>query len=43
MNASDNPEKTGALIFAFYTRYASEHQGLPPNITAFLQGWTPPS
>jgi hypothetical protein len=27
----------------FLSRYASEHQGLPPNITAFLQGWTPPS
>jgi hypothetical protein len=25
------------------SRYASQHQGLPPNITAFLQGWTPPN
>lgn len=24
------------------SRYASEHRGLPPNIPAFLQGWTPP-
>src|SRR6266568_4739667 len=28
---------------AVLSRYASEHQGLPPNITAFLQGWSPPS
>jgi Transposase DDE domain len=28
---------------ALLSRYASEHQGLPPNITAFLQGWSPPS
>jgi hypothetical protein len=28
---------------AMRSRYASEHQGLPPNITAFLQGWSPPS
>jgi hypothetical protein len=27
---------------AVLSRYASEHQGLPPNITAFLQGWSPP-
>jgi len=25
------------------SRYASQHQGLPPNLTAFLQGWPPPS
>jgi hypothetical protein len=28
---------------AVLSRSASEHQGLPPNITAFLQGWTPPN
>ena len=28
---------------AMLSRYASEHQCLPPNITAFLQGWSPPS
>src|SRR5579863_2851812 len=28
---------------AILSRYASEHQGLPPHITAFLQGWTPPN
>jgi hypothetical protein len=28
---------------AILSRYASEHQGLPPNITAFLRGWTPPN
>jgi hypothetical protein len=28
---------------AVLSRYAAEHQGLPPNITAFLQGWSPPS
>jgi len=28
---------------AVLSRYASEHQGLPSNITAFLQGWSPPS
>jgi Transposase DDE domain len=28
---------------AMLSRYASEHQGLPPNLTAFLQGWNPPS
>ncbi len=27
---------------AMLSRYAAEHQGLPPNITAFLQGWNPP-
>ncbi len=27
---------------AVLSRYASEHQSLPPNITAFLQGWSPP-
>lgn len=28
---------------AVLSRYAASHQGLPPNITAFLQGWTPPN
>jgi hypothetical protein len=28
---------------AMLSRYASEHQGLPLNITAFLQGWNPPN
>ena len=28
---------------AVLSRYASEHQGLPPNITAFLHGWYPPN
>ncbi len=28
---------------AMLSRYASEHQGLPPNLTAFLQGWNPPN
>lgn len=28
---------------AMLSRYASEHQGLPPNLTAFLQGWSPPT
>jgi hypothetical protein len=28
---------------AMLSRYAASHQGLPPNITAFLQGWTPPN
>jgi Transposase DDE domain len=28
---------------AILTRYASEHQGLPPNLTAFLRGWSPPT
>jgi hypothetical protein len=27
---------------AVLSRYASEHQGLPPNITALLHGWQPP-
>jgi hypothetical protein len=28
---------------AVLSRYASEHEGLPPNLTAFLQEWSPPS
>jgi Transposase DDE domain len=28
---------------AVLSRYASQHQGLPPNITAFLHGWYPPN
>jgi len=28
---------------AILSRYASEHEGLPPNIAAFLQGWSPPN
>jgi len=28
---------------AVLSRYAAEHQGLPPNLTAFLQGWNPPN
>ena len=28
---------------AVLSRYASQHQGLPPNLTAFLQGRSPPS
>ena len=28
---------------AVLSRYAAEHQGLPPNITLFLQGWNPPN
>lgn len=27
---------------AVLSLYASEHQGLPPNLTAFLRGWSPP-
>jgi hypothetical protein len=27
---------------ATLSHYAAQHQGLPPNITAFLQGWQPP-
>jgi hypothetical protein len=27
---------------AVLSRYAYQHDGLPPNITAFLQGWIPP-
>jgi len=28
---------------AVLSRYASQHQGLPPNLTAFLQAKPPPS
>lgn len=28
---------------AILSRYATEHEGLPPNIEAFLQGWSPPN
>jgi Transposase DDE domain len=28
---------------AMLSRYATEHEGLPPNIAAFLQGWNPPN
>lgn len=28
---------------AVLSRYAASHGGLPPNIAAFLQGWTPPN
>jgi hypothetical protein len=28
---------------AILSHYASEHEGLPPNIAAFLQGWSPPN
>jgi hypothetical protein len=28
---------------AILSRYATEHEGLPPNIVAFLQGWSPPN
>jgi hypothetical protein len=28
---------------AILSRYAIEHEGLPPNIAAFLQGWNPPT
>ncbi len=28
---------------AILSRYASEHQGLPPQITSFLHGWYPPN
>ena len=27
---------------AALSRYVAQHEELPPNITAFLQGWTPP-
>jgi hypothetical protein len=27
---------------AVLSRYATQHKGLPPNISAFLQGWSPP-
>jgi hypothetical protein len=27
---------------ATLSQYAAQHQGLPPNISAFLQGWQPP-
>jgi hypothetical protein len=27
---------------AILSRYATEHEGLPPTIAAFLQGWSPP-
>jgi hypothetical protein len=28
---------------AILSRYATEHEGLPPTIAAFLQGWSPPN
>ncbi len=28
---------------AVLSQYVSQHEALPPNLTAFLQGWTPPN
>jgi hypothetical protein len=28
---------------AVLSRSVTQHEELPPNITAFLQGWTPPN
>lgn len=28
---------------AILSRYATDHRGLPPNISAFLRGWAPPN
>jgi len=30
-------------IQAVLGSYASQHEELPPNLTAFLHGWTPPN